>query len=216
MISHRYKCIFVEVPKTGSTSIRAVIGSSPKPHMDIWQIKHELETGYTRYKGLRDKILGALYPFFLSRKMRKKIGERQFNTYFKFGFVRNPWDRTVALYNRKEGLQMSGGMTFEEFVEWISLSSDTCIHPTPHKNQLDWFTDPDGNILADFIGRFENLQKDWAFVCSKLGINAVLPRENINPGKPAHYTKYYTDKTRNIIAEKFQTDIETFGYEFSG
>jgi hypothetical protein len=35
---------------------------------------------------------------------------------------------------------------------------------------LDWFVDPNGNVLADFIGRFEHLDEDWAFVTQKLGI----------------------------------------------
>jgi hypothetical protein len=73
MISDQFKCIFVAVPKTGSTSIRAILGSPPKPHLNIWQIA-----------GLVD--------------------ERKFDTYYKFGFVRNPWDRAVSRYEHKEGM----------------------------------------------------------------------------------------------------------------
>jgi hypothetical protein len=38
MISDQFKCIFIEVPKTGSTSIRSIIGEPPKPHQNIWQV----------------------------------------------------------------------------------------------------------------------------------------------------------------------------------
>ena len=38
MISDQFKCIFIEVPKTGSTSIRSIIGEPPKPHQNIWPI----------------------------------------------------------------------------------------------------------------------------------------------------------------------------------
>jgi len=58
-------------------------------------------------------------------------------------------------------------MNFDGFVEWIQYSSDTCIHPTQKKNQLDWFTDQNGQVIVDYIGKFESLKKDWDFVAGK-------------------------------------------------
>ncbi|KAB2312490.1 sulfotransferase family protein [Betaproteobacteria bacterium SCN2] len=182
MISDVYKCIFVEVPKTGSTSIRTIIGNPRKPHMNIWQIANE-------------------------------AGEKKFFTYFKFGFVRNPWDRAVSLYERKEGLQLRDKMSFDEFVGWMKYASSTCLHPVPHRYQLDWFVDPHGNVIVDFIGKFENLDADWRKVAGRLGIDKPLPHANPNPRKK-HYTEYYNDTTRKIIADRFAEDIEFFGYEF--
>ena len=106
-------------------------------------------------------------------------------------------------------------MNFEQFVEWIQYSSSTCIHSSPHRYQLDWFVDPNGNVLADFIGRFERLQEDWAFVARKLRAPETLPhtRENI---RPRDYSEYYTSKTKRMIEEKFKVDIEVFGYHFEG
>jgi hypothetical protein len=68
-------------------------------------------------------------------------------------------------------------------------------------------------MLADFIGRFERLQEDWAVVAKKLGVSEVLPHARANP-RPRHYTEYYTPATQSIIEEKFKVDIETFNYRF--
>src|SRR5256886_12135357 len=125
-----------------------------------------METCWTREAGGGSRIAEYLY-LTRSRKRRIEIGDRQFNAYFKFGFVRNPWDRVVSLYERTEPLQMKDKMTFDEFVDWIQYSSSTCIHSSPHRYQLDWFVDPNGNVLADFIGKFERLDEDWAFVAKK-------------------------------------------------
>jgi hypothetical protein len=213
MISHEHKCIFVEVPKTGSTSIREIIGAPPKAHLNICQIRYNMQHYWTHYGGFKNNLLASFY-LLLSEQKRFEIGERQFNEYFKFGFVRNPWDRVVSLYFRKQSVQKSDEMTFDAFVEWIKYSSSTCVHPVPHTNQLDWFVDPHGNVLVDFIGRFENLQDDWATVAEKLGLPGKLPHVNANPDARKPYTEYYTKKTRELIEYKFRVDIDYFGYQF--
>lgn len=252
MICHKYKCIFVEVPKTASSSVRAILGKAAaieiqqdrarQQHLNLWQIKNQMETRWidyyigrtlepraaswglanicgtaktaTRHGGRKNRILGSLY-LLLPRERRSENGRKQFETYFKFGFVRNPWDRVVSLYERNEGLQLKDKMTFEQFVDWIKYSSSTCIHPSPHRYQLDWFVDPHGNLIADFIGRFERLEEDWTFVAQKLRITEKLPHIRNNP-RARHYTEYYTSRTRDLIATRFKLDIEQFGYEFAG
>ena len=97
MISHKHKCIFVEVPKTGSTSVRAILGKAWKPHLNLWQIKQLMEASWTEFGGRKNRIMAALY-LFVPEERRRETGRKQFESYFKFGFVRNPWDRVVSLY----------------------------------------------------------------------------------------------------------------------
>src|SRR5205814_1377577 len=163
MISHKHKCIFVEIPKTGSTSVRAILGKAWKPHLNLWQIKQLMETSWTEFGGRKNRIMAALY-LLQSEERRRETGRRQFESYFKFGFVRNPWDRVVSLYERSEALQLRNEMSFEEFVDWIQYSSATCVHSSPHRYQLDWFVDANGNLLADFVGKYERLWPDHPFI----------------------------------------------------
>jgi hypothetical protein len=183
VISDQYKCIFVEVPKTGSTSIRSIVGEPQKPHLNIWQI-------------------ASLVP------------AEKFASYFKFGFVRNPWDRAVSLYERREGLRLKSRMSFEDFVDWMKFASSTCMHPVPHRYQLDWFVSPHGDVLADFIGRYENIATDWEQIAARLAISQKLPRLNVNPERQRDYTSYYSPRTRQVIADRFAVDVEYFGYRF--
>ena len=167
---------------------------------------------WTQRGGRKDRVLEVLYLCF-SQERRHEVGRKQFETYFKFGFVRNPWDRVVSLYERNEALQLRNRMSFDQFVEWMQYSSSACLQPSPHRYQLDWFVDPNGTILADFIGKFERLEADWAFVAQKLGVNPELPHWRPNP-RARHYTEYYNDETKQLVADKFRVDIEHFGYEF--
>ena len=212
MISHQYKCIFVEVPKTGSTSVRAILGKAIKPHLNLCETRRLMESYWVERGGRKNRLLEWLY-LALPAERRREMGRRQFATYFKFGFVRNPWDRVVSLYERQEATQLRQRLTFEQFVDWIQFSSSTCIHSSPHRYQLDWFVDADGNVLADFIGRFERLDEDWAMVANKLGVTSRLPHSRVNP-RERHYTEYYTPHARAIIEQKFRVDIETFNYKF--
>ncbi len=214
MVSHRHRCIFVEVPKTGSTSIRAVLGPALKPHLNIWEIRTQMETQWMQRGGRRDRLMESLYGL-LPKAQRIRRGREQFAAYFKFGFVRNPWDRVVSLYERNEAVQMKEQMTFEQFVDWIEYASATCVHSSPHRQQLDWFVSPDGEILVDFIGRFERLEEDWATVAEKIGVSPSLPHRKANP-RARPYTDYYNERTREVIARKFQVDIERFAYVFGG
>ncbi len=163
--------------------------------------------------GRRDRIMEAVYMT-LPKETRRARGARKFDSYFKFGFVRNPWDRAVSLYERREGEQMRHQMSFEEFVDWMQYSSATCEHPSPHRYQLDWFVDPNGKVIADFIGRFERIEEDWKIVAERLGVNPTLPHRRENP-RARHYSEYYTPRSRDIILERFRVDVETFGYSFA-
>ena len=183
MINNKHKFIFVHVPKCAGTTIRA---SLPP---------------------------GRWSPHLDIMQIKEKVNVHVFDNYFKFGFVRNPWSRAVSLYHRRQGVQMRHRMSFTEFIKWHKYATDTCIHPTQKKYQLDFFTDSMGELLVDFIGKFENLQEDFNIICDKIGIpQQQLPHKN--KSKHKHYTEYYDEETKQIVAEKYRKDIEYFGYKF--
>ena len=79
-------------------------------------------------------------------------------------------------------------------------------------SQSAMLCDRDGQVLIDFVGRYESLVDDFAFICRQIGVEATLPRANA--GDRTDYRDYYTPALADRVGEAFRSDVEGFGYTF--
>jgi chondroitin 4-sulfotransferase 11 len=203
MISTSYQCIFVMISKVASTSIRVAFHEKSKPS----------ESGY--FGGEHNTI--AYY--------REKYPQ-QFQAYFKFALVRNPWDRIHSQY-----LYQRYTRQFEfancSFQEWLLRCDDHLqrdgafpfarnreIFVHHLTDQLGWVT-LDGRVAVDFIGRYETLQADFAKVCERIKADITLPKHNVSQ-RQSSYVPAYGERDIELVARWHSKDIEYFGYEFAG
>ena len=153
----------------------------------------------------------------------QKLNPVKFKRYYKFAFVRNPWDRLVSSYV----FLMKGGMNevdakwaeknlshypdFGSFVRgWVNEENiNTWVHFRP---QHYFICDEAGTIMMDFVGRMENMETDFAIVAKRLGCTRRLEKVNIT--RQDHYSRYYDGETREIVRRVYAKDIELFGYYF--
>jgi len=166
----------------------------------------------------------------------RDIGVDEWRSYYTFGFVRNPWDRLVSWYSMIEKRRKKLSFfrrrrrdPFEfklwnevvekatDFDSFIDTCTDVIFDNGCYKsfafNQIDYLADAAGRPIVDFVGRFETLEADAAEIFRRLGIRDVeLPRRN--PSSHSHYSEWYNDRTREIVAKRFARDISTFGYSF--
>jgi chondroitin 4-sulfotransferase 11 len=80
------------------------------------------------------------------------------------------------------------------------------------RSQYAFLTDQQGNSIADFCGRVEQLDTDFTVIANRMGIQADLPR--IRAGKTGDHRKYYTAETARLVAKRYERDIELLGYTF--
>lgn len=211
LVSKKKKFIFVHVQKTAGTSLQRVLRNHA-PDARLWHGRHGLaSTGVA------------------------EIGRERWERYFSFGFVRNPWDRLVShhsmIRDRITGLTpdqreearpfkielwnyvLHFSHDFESFLDnCTGLIWDRDCYKSFLFNQIDYLTDDSGEVVVDFIGRFENFESDANEALKRIGIEAEVPR--LNRSSRGDYRDYYTPRTRDLVARRYARDIAAFGYEF--
>jgi Sulfotransferase family len=206
MISHKYQCIFVHIPKTGGSSIEDVIWPGERTEADLWM-------GFvSRY---RNKYQTGGLQHLLARQIREEVGAEVFDSYFKFTFVRNPWDKAVSQYasmrdraDLRELISMAPNASFSEYLQLTEAH-----HHIQWERQVEFIRDEDLVPMVDFVGRFENLEHDAQVIFQQLGIRCRhLPHRNRS--KRRHYRKYFGDRSREWVHSRYKEDVGEFGYDF--
>ena len=202
MVDHNYKYVYIHIPKTGGTSVEQSLIQISHPEIvkpvAFWPdvLKEEFVVGNSSNQH---------WPLDMFDK---------YTDYKSLCTVRNPFSRMVSEFTYiKRGYNMSRAalpnLDFSSFVKQDLIES--LAHPFHARRQVDFIHTPTNHV--DYIIKFETLQQDFDTVCDKIGITRQqLPHKNKTKHK--HYTEYYDDETREIVAEKYAKDIEYFGYKF--
>lgn len=232
MICDEYRCLFVHVPKTAGMSIEHVflrlVGLT-------WETRAPL-----LLRRNDDPELGPPRLAHLTAGEYVALGHltaERFESYFKFSFVRNPWDRIVSEYKYR-GYPVKIDFKTYLFKHLPAPGwTDSYRHIIP---QYDFLYDGEGKLLVDFVGRYERLQADFDEVCARADIPPTpLPRVNrsLEDARPntlrelrkrlrraiwsrershtfPHYSEYYDGESREFVATLFKKDVETFNYAF--
>lgn len=194
MILKDKRIIFVHKQKTGGTSISTVLSGIG----DIIKIK--------KHASLTDHIT-CLNEHNLDHE-----------TFFKFSIQRNPWDLAVSHYfydkdliqkrwgdstSDQDRFKIVSECDFSQYIKKVMFYGGSYDRYMCHK----------GEYSLDYVCRFETLQQDFDTVCNKMNIPQMqLP--HINKTNHKHYTEYYNDETRQIVADYFAKDIKYFGHTF--
>lgn len=207
LISDSHEFIFLRMRKVASTSMKAILLPLcvPRPEGRIAHLRSRawLEWNYHKYVfRAHDDIRAA----------RRRMPADRFDRYFKFAFVRNPWNRLVSEYEfllkRPKHGRHARVRKLDGFKQFIQMQI-----PRRDAYQINMLCDAKGNLSMDFVGKLENLQADWQIVCERIGIpHQPLPVRNAT--QRGHFQDYYDAESRQLVAEHWAREIKLFNYRF--
>jgi hypothetical protein len=198
VISHKYKCIFVKVPKTAGTAIYRFFE------------KHDPES-------IRGDIEHCPWSHITAEDIKNDHAKEVWDTYFKFAFIREPLSWLVSLYNYEHGYDYSEDryktahillqegrlripddlkLNIFDVITVMMLPRRLLNYPVP---QTTYLTEP-----LDFIGVYENIEEDFNFIKKRLGIplDLQLSKTNVTRfNRPLKFTEKAEKVTKILLSE---------------
>lgn len=206
IISAKNSFIFAAVPKTGTHAVRQALREHLGPD-DLEQV------GLFVTKRFPMPELAKIgHGHITLAEVKPHLPSEDFERFFKFGFVRNPFDRFIsfcAFMTRQHGYFDREPQRVMHHFLFVEPPANK-VHYEP---QHIFFTADDGALLSDYVGRVEEMQASYDEVCGRIGIPSRA-LERVNASRRGDYRQYYTPELRDAVAKLYARDLELFGYDF--
>ena len=216
VISDKKRFIFLHIFKTAGTSISQLFlpyGRLVDRITYKYLITKKLIAMHSRLFHLENegqKNITGYHKHATAQELIDVLGRDKFDSYFTFCFVRNPYDHMISLYHyikSSRGHRMNmeaNSMSFEKFViHYINQKPQT-------QSEFIYLGD---ERVVQFIGEFENLERDIQFICDHLGIPFKgLPHENSGFRNRDRMDYFKSHETLKAFNTYFEIDFLNFNY----
>ena len=213
LISHSHKFITIDIPKTGTRSFRESL--HPLGLIDI----------------VGEPFVKAdFYQHDTAIRAKKQFSKNNWNwnDYFKFTIVRNPWASYFSFFKyfksyadkflRRDESIAWGAAEINQGQYCVSLFSNS-DEQTILKNiilnnpsQDAYYCDENGEVIVDYIADFENIENEFVFLCNQVGVNPPLLQHGNKSTNSPNMHNTYNQELIDLVAQKENSVIELKGY----
>lgn len=227
IVNHKYKFIFLKTRKTAGTSIEIALSQFCGPDDIITPItpideekrqalgyrgpqNYQLDTRHYNagdwmrrlFKGKHKQLTNHSTAAYVKGALDPNV----WDSYFKFSFERDPFDKAISSYYWRTK-KLDPRPPIAEFLSTV-----------PERRICNWDVYAiDDDICVDFIGRYEKLNDDLAFVQDKLGLPGDITLEKTKAGHRKnrdHYSKVLDGESRQIIEKVCAREINALNYHW--
>lgn len=222
-VCHEKKCVMIHIPKNAGTAVGLSLGLDyGGGHLTAQQLKKD---GYNHWTGYHspDTVHHVTIP--------------DWDLYYKFAIVRNPFDRVVSnfeyilakdsfwhAHNDQTPPDWNGSIhppksLHPEFASTRGKTFLEVVREIPRRDGNGWkhqhpfVLDENGNYMVEDLFGHEVLDDAMGVICKKLRIQRI-PLQIINTSSRRPYQEYYCDESRALVAEHYKKDLALFAYEF--
>lgn len=233
------KFIFLHIPKTGGEAITATL----KAHIDLEQdlVLDRAFNKLPRRKRKQFSQFSALHKHSDVSKVMSVISCREWETHFKFAFVRDPIDRCISFYNycgdqvelrnHRPAIRALYYATQSKELDprnWPGVIafqntgsfSEFIRHPDFARDivtrpQFQYLCDVRGRVAVDLICHYEDFENELERALTSIGLPALSPeKRNVSKTQRMRRADLLMDD-RLLLAKRYEVDFEHFGYEWS-
>lgn len=228
IINHKYKFIFIKTQKTASTTLEIALSQicdendiiTPiTPRDEDYRKSLKFQTAINYKIPFSKYSKKQLFEYFFTQKrreyynhmscqeIREEIGVKIYDSYYKFCFERNPYDKLISLFYHHGGFDRHGSL-----LNFIDKGELQII------KGFDQYT-INKIIAVDDIFKYEDLESSLEIISQKLNLNnkLVLPPKKLKSGfrkKNSHYSKLINEEVKGRIDVIWAREKKLLGYEF--
>lgn len=217
IVSFKHRFIFIKTRKTAGTSIEIALSKYCGPDDILTPFRPEDERIRTKlgYRGPQNYREADFFNHMHASQVRERLDRPVWDSFFKFCFERNPWDKAISLYYWRY-------RSFRQFPGLLRLAGrgiNQVMVPsiTRMVSAYDMYS-INGEVAVDFIGQYERLDQDLGYVASRLelpGSLYPLPQAKRNlRADTRRYREVLSPAGREGIAEACHRENELLGYRW--
>jgi len=214
MISHKYKCIFIHIPKCAGSSIEKAFDCLPPdflqpPNYDNlsgWCPKNKLYLQHATPQQLIDL---------------NYISKEHWDSYYKFVVYRNSYARALSDYQYILKMAMVEG-SFKNYITKKGAFEKVLQILDPHycgdhlTSQKDYFFLDGKEVQYNAVINFDRLNEGLKKVAAELYLGEDFFSEKINASKKIfnHYSQFYNSRRKKMLYKLYKEDIVFFDFNY--